>query len=87
MGSLQTFEANFRQPRKNKGVALNTIKENTSEADQSDSEMGIEEMALFVKKFKKFFNKRQRDQPSSFDKIKGKPLDKVKFVRKPSDKS
>ena len=51
VGSLQTFEANFYQPKKNKGFALSFIKEKSNEADDSDKDMGIEEMALFVKKF------------------------------------
>ena len=49
--------------------------------------MGIEEMALFVKIFKKFFNKRQQDQSSSVKKAKGKLFEKIKFVRKSNDKS
>ena len=59
VGSLQTFEAIFCQPKKNKGIALSSTKKKSNEADDSDLVMGIEEMTLFVKKFKKFFNKQQ----------------------------
>ena len=72
MRSLQTFEVNFCQPKKNKGIALSFSNERSNEADESDSEMGIEEMAFFVKKFKNFFNKRQQDQSTSTEKIKKK---------------
>ena len=50
MGSLQTFEVNFYQPKKNKGIALRFTKQKSNEADDSD---------LVCKKFKKIFNKRQ----------------------------
>ena len=51
------IEANFCQPKKNKGIALSSTKERSNEADESDSEMGKEEMALFVKIFLKKINK------------------------------
>ena len=85
--SLQTFEANFRQPRKVKGITLISSKEKNNEEDDSDSNMDIEEMALFVKKFIFFWNKRQQNQSSSLEKTKGKSFDKIKFVRKSIDKS
>ena len=87
VGSLQTFEANFRQPQRNKSIAFNSIKDSVNEASDSDSEMSPEDMAILVKKFKKFFKKKQEGQSSSVDKNKGKYFDKTKFVRKSSDKS
>ena len=66
---------------------MSSYKDKTNEKDDSDSDMGIEEMALFVKKFKNFFNKRQQDQSSSLGKIKENLFDKVKSVRKSIDKS
>ena len=86
VGSLQTFEANFRQPKNIKGIVLSSSKEKTNEKDDSDSEMGIEEIILFVKKIKKIFNKRQQDQSSSVEKVKEKSFDKIKFVNKFTDK-
>ena len=87
VGSLQTFETNFRQPQRNKSIAFNSIKDSVNEASDSDSEMSPEDMAILVKKFKKFFKKKQEGQSSSVDKNKGKYFDKTKFVRKSSDKS
>ena len=49
--------------------------------------MGIEEMALFVKKIKFFFNKQQQNQSSSIEKTRGKPFEKIKFVRNSTNKS
>ena len=54
MGSLQTFEVNFRQPKKHKGIALSFSKEKTNEENDSDSEMNIEEMVLLLKNLKKY---------------------------------
>ena len=55
VGSLQTFEANFRQPQRNKSIALNSIKESVNEASNSDSEMSPEDKNLrnFLKRNKK----------------------------------
>ena len=86
VGSLQTFKANLRQCKKNKGIDLISNKERSNKANDSDSEMGIEEMALFVQTFKKFFNKRQQDQFISVEKVIGKSFKKIKFVRKSSNK-
>ncbi|GFZ21725.1 hypothetical protein Acr_29g0008870 [Actinidia rufa] len=47
--------------------------------------ISFEEMAFFVKKFKRFFNKQQ-GKPSSVGNSSGKSFDKVKFVRKSSQK-
>ena len=52
MGSFQTFEGNFCQPKKNKSMALRSIKKKSKEVYDSDSNMSIKEMILFVKKFK-----------------------------------
>ncbi|KAK0593610.1 hypothetical protein LWI29_017380 [Acer saccharum] len=49
-GSLQTFEACMKPKSKNKGLALKVVKE----ASSSDND---EEMALLVKKFRKFMRK------------------------------
>ena len=35
-----------------------STKEKSNELNDSDSDIGFKEMALFVKKFKKFFNKQ-----------------------------
>ena len=44
-------------------------------------------MALFVKKIQKKFNKRQQGQSTSVEKVKGKPFEKINFVKKSSNKS
>ena len=62
-------------------------KDKSNEEDDSDSDMDIEQMDLFLKIFKKFFNKQQQDQCSLVEKGKGKSFDKVKFIRKSTDKS
>ena len=58
VGSLQTYEVNFRQPKRVKGIALSSTKEKTNEPNDRDSDISFEEMAFFVKKFKRFFNKQ-----------------------------
>ncbi|KAK0603528.1 hypothetical protein LWI29_005926 [Acer saccharum] len=50
LGSLQTFEACMKPKAKNKGLALNVVKEASSSDDD-------EEMALLVRKFRKFMRK------------------------------
>ena len=50
LGSLQTFEACMKPKAKNKGLALKVIKEASSSEDD-------EEMALLVRKFRKFLKK------------------------------
>ncbi|KAK0586420.1 hypothetical protein LWI29_006553 [Acer saccharum] len=50
LGSLQTFEACMKLKAKNKGLALKVVKEASSSDDD-------EEMALLVKKFRKFMRK------------------------------
>ena len=50
VGSLQTYEANFRQLKKIKGIALSSSKGKTNNKDDNDSDVGFEEMALFIKK-------------------------------------
>ncbi|KAK0607415.1 hypothetical protein LWI29_014626 [Acer saccharum] len=50
LGSLQTFEACMKQKAKNKGLALKVVKEASSSDDD-------EEMALLVRKFRKFMRK------------------------------
>ena len=47
--SLQTFEANFCQPKRNKSIAFNSIKEDMNEASDSDIEMSPKDMAIFIK--------------------------------------
>ncbi|KAK0588538.1 hypothetical protein LWI29_002284 [Acer saccharum] len=50
LGSLQTFEACMKPKAKNKGLALKVVKEASSSDDD-------EEMALLVRKFRKFMRK------------------------------
>ena len=50
LGSLQTFEACMKPKAKNKGLALKVVKEASSNEDD-------EEMALLVRKFRKFLRK------------------------------
>ncbi|KAK0570926.1 hypothetical protein LWI29_008583 [Acer saccharum] len=50
LGSLQTFEACMKPKAKNKGLALKVVKEASSSNDD-------EEMALLVRKFRKFMRK------------------------------
>ena len=87
VGSIQTFEANFFQPKRNKSIAFNSIKEDMNEASDSDIEMSPEDMAIFIKKFKKLFKKKKEGQSSFVDKNKRKSFGTTKFVRKFSDKS
>ena len=87
VGSLQTFEANFCQPKSNKSIAFNSIKEDMNEASDSDIEMSPEDMAIFIKKIKNLFKKKKEDQSSSVDKNKRKSFGTTKFVRKSSDRS
>ena len=53
LGSLQTFEACMKPKAKNKGLALKVVKEASSSEDD-------EEMALLVRKFRKFMRKGAR---------------------------
>ena len=50
LGSLQTFKVCMKPKAKNKGLALKVVKEASSSDDD-------EEMALFVRKFRKFMRK------------------------------
>lgn len=64
VGSLQTYEVNLRPSEKdsrNKGIAFKTVKEESSHVD-SDSDSMDDDMALVVKKFKKFLKKNSRGQ-------------------------
>ena len=66
VGSLQTFEVNFCQPKRNKNIAFYSIKEDMDEASNSNIETSPEDMAIFIKKFKKLFEKEKEGQPIFF---------------------
>ena len=52
LGSLQTFEACLKLKAKDKGLALKVVKEASNSDDDDD-----DEMALLVRKFRKFMRK------------------------------
>ena len=64
LGSLQTYEASMKPKAKNKGLALKVVKEASSDND--------EEMALLVRKFRKFL-KRGAKPSGKFSKEVKKP--------------
>lgn len=68
--SLQTYELLLPHPKKGKSIALKTVKE---EAEDSDDEKSLndEDLALLVKRFRKFLKPRKgnsRYKPSRFAK-------------------
>ncbi|MGV8048442.1 hypothetical protein PJP07_30030, partial [Mycobacterium kansasii] len=72
VGSLQTYELNFKAP-KGKSIALKSSK-NISQESTSDSDNSEDDMALLAKRFYKIFkNKKKVDFQKSFDKRRSKP--------------
>ncbi|KAI8530432.1 hypothetical protein RHMOL_Rhmol11G0057700 [Rhododendron molle] len=76
VGHLLTFETKLSQysPQKEKNkneeksLAFSSFKDSFKVSDSDDDELDQEEMALFVKKFGKFFKKNKTFGPSSKDK-------------------
>lgn len=54
--SFQTFEMNFRAPKKNKDVTSMTTMTTMTDNGDSDNNMSNEDLVLLARKFKKFFN-------------------------------
>ncbi|RVX00846.1 hypothetical protein CK203_026407 [Vitis vinifera] len=64
VGSLQTFEMTLVSPRKAKGIALKSIKEESLSSESEDDEkMSEGELTKFAKKFKKYmkFGKAKKE--------------------------
>ncbi|XP_022872986.1 uncharacterized protein LOC111391932 [Olea europaea var. sylvestris] len=87
-GSLQTYELTISQLRKNKSIALNTVKEGESESSDVET-LRDEEIAYFVKKFqevlkgKKWPQEERRGAPSKLQREK----DDKSTARNPGKKS
>ncbi|XP_022876710.1 uncharacterized protein LOC111394893 [Olea europaea var. sylvestris] len=79
VGSLQTYELTISQPRKNKSITLNTIREEESESSVVET-LRDEEIVYFVKKFQKVLKGKKWPQ----EKMRGVPS---KLQREKNDKS
>ena len=71
----------------NKDIALSSTKVRSNEEDNSDSDMGTEEMALFVKKNQNSSTNDNKINLRQLKKLKKNVLKKQKFVRNFSEKS
>ncbi|XP_022890228.1 uncharacterized protein LOC111405526 [Olea europaea var. sylvestris] len=79
VGSFQTYELTISQLRKNKSIALNTVREGDSESSDMKT-LRDEEIAYFVKKFQKVLKGKKWPQ----EKRRGAPS---KLQREKDDKS
>ncbi|XP_022877017.1 uncharacterized protein LOC111395263 [Olea europaea var. sylvestris] len=79
VGSLQIDELTISLPRKNKSIALNTVREEKSESSDVET-LRDEEIAYFVKKFQKVLKGKKWSQ----EKKRGAPS---KLEREKNDKS
>ena len=72
VGSLQTYEVSLPQPKKNKSIALRSVKEEIS-VDSDEEVLDDAQLAMFVKQFKKFLRPRtgQRLFNRNFEKNQG----------------
>ena len=70
MGSLQTFELNLRQKKKDKSIALKSTQDESLDLEENDNDV-----ALLTKHFNKFLKKmekRPKESPKATKPPKGK---------------
>lgn len=67
VGSLQTYENTYSQQRKNKSIALNTVRKGHTES-YNDFAMSDKEITFYARKFKNMIISRMNKK--RFDKFK-----------------
>ncbi|XP_072958808.1 uncharacterized protein [Typha angustifolia] len=69
VGNLQIFESSLSKLRKSKWMALSTVEQNLEESDD-ESDLDVEMLTMFVKKFNKFFRKPNKLNAEKLEKSK-----------------
>ena len=76
MGSLQTFELNLRQKKKDKSIALKSTQDESLDLEENDNDV-----ALLTKHFNKFLKKMEK-RPKESPKATKPPKSKNPFKPK-----
>jgi RNA-binding protein YhbY len=74
VGSLQTYEFSLPQPKKNKFIALKTVRKKRNNSSDEES-MYEEDMALIVRKFNRLFKTGKGNFRNTYSKFAEKPND------------